>query len=282
MNTKLLKKGDVLLAHNKSRKHTAIYYGDNKVISANINELGKTTGGKSGDQTGREIAVVDLKGVWDVVLRYKDETIADAATLFALAIADDDSHGYDQLFRWNEKGDFDCSSLVIESYSAVGVPVKEKGATWTGNMKSAFKKCGFYEVDLTDEEPDEDPEPTKPTTAENVYIVKKGDTLSKIARDNKTTVAELVRINGIKDPDKIITGQKIYLPQKVVIEPKTDGGFVLGVVNTISLPLNVRKSPCGTVIRTLPKGAKVYIKKGYSAWGELKDGGFVYMQYIKF
>lgn len=39
------------------------------------------------------------------------------------------------------------------------------------------------------------------------YTVKKGDTLSKIALDNGTTVNNLVRLNGIKDPNKIYIGQ---------------------------------------------------------------------------
>lgn len=41
------------------------------------------------------------------------------------------------------------------------------------------------------------------------YIVKKGDTLSKIARANKTTVAKLVSLNKIKNPDLIFPGQKV-------------------------------------------------------------------------
>lgn len=39
------------------------------------------------------------------------------------------------------------------------------------------------------------------------YTVKKGDTLSKIALDNGTTVNNLVSLNGIKDPNKIYIGQ---------------------------------------------------------------------------
>lgn len=44
-----------------------------------------------------------------------------------------------------------------------------------------------------------------------VHTVKKGDTLSAIAVKNKTTVSELARINGIKNPDLIRVGQKIKL-----------------------------------------------------------------------
>ena len=46
----------------------------------------------------------------------------------------------------------------------------------------------------------------------NIYTVKRGDSLSKIAQTHKTTVAELVKINGIKNPNIISIGQKITLP----------------------------------------------------------------------
>lgn len=68
------------------------------------------------------------------------------AVKFALAVATDDSHGYDQIYRWGERGDYDCSSLVITAYEQAGVPVKSNGATYTGNMKSVFCKTGFSNV----------------------------------------------------------------------------------------------------------------------------------------
>ena len=63
--------------------------------------------------------------------------------------AADNSHGYDQRFRWGEKGDFDCSAAVIQAWENVGVPVKTKGATYTGNMYSVFLACGFKDVTST-------------------------------------------------------------------------------------------------------------------------------------
>lgn len=60
--------------------------------------------------------------------------------------ARDSSHGYDQDYRWGEKGDFDCSSAVIQAWQNAGVPVKTKGATYTGDMKTVFLSCGFKNV----------------------------------------------------------------------------------------------------------------------------------------
>ena len=66
------------------------------------------------------------------------------AVQWACAIANDDSHGYDQGSRWGP--DYDCSSLIISAYEEAGVPVKSAGANTTHDMVPAFKKCGFVEV----------------------------------------------------------------------------------------------------------------------------------------
>lgn len=46
------------------------------------------------------------------------------------------------------------------------------------------------------------------------YTIKRGDTLSELARDNGTSVRTLARINGIKDPDLIFAGDRIRLRPK--------------------------------------------------------------------
>ena len=48
------------------------------------------------------------------------------------------------------------------------------------------------------------------------YTIKKGDTLGNIARQNGTTVEELSKINGIKNPDRIEAGQQIALKAEAV------------------------------------------------------------------
>ena len=49
---------------------------------------------------------------------------------------------------------------------------------------------------------------------QKTYTVKKGDTLSEIAEKFGTTVKEIAKLNGIKDPDYITIGQKLKLPNK--------------------------------------------------------------------
>lgn len=71
----------------------------------------------------------------------------ESATSFMENIARDDSHGYSQDNRWGP--DYDCSSLTIYAWEQAGVPVKTKGATYTGNMYPVFTKCGFKDVTKT-------------------------------------------------------------------------------------------------------------------------------------
>lgn len=75
--------------------------------------------------------------------------IRTSAVNWMVHLAEDDSHGYDQRYRWGEKGDYDCSAAVITAYQQAGIPVKDQGATYTGNMRSVFLACGF--VDVTDQ-----------------------------------------------------------------------------------------------------------------------------------
>lgn len=66
------------------------------------------------------------------------------------------------------------------------------------------------------------------------YTVKKGDTLSSIAAKYKTTVAKLVSLNGLKDADKLVVGQKLKVsgsaskPSVPAYEPFPGVGFFHG------------------------------------------------------
>lgn len=50
------------------------------------------------------------------------------------------------------------------------------------------------------------------TGAEQVYRVRKNDTLSVIAQRHGVSVSILARYNGLKDPDKIYVGQSLRIP----------------------------------------------------------------------
>ena len=66
-----LERWDVLLHHVH---HTSLYIGGGQLVQASINEHGTTTGGQTGDQTGREICTRGYyNSPWDCVLRYTEE-----------------------------------------------------------------------------------------------------------------------------------------------------------------------------------------------------------------
>ena len=73
-------------------------------------------------------------------------TKVETAVQKAIALAQDNSHGYSQAGRWGP--DYDCSSLVCTVFEEAGIPLKSCGATYTGNMLSAALKAGFVPVPL--------------------------------------------------------------------------------------------------------------------------------------
>lgn len=77
-------------------------------------------------------------------LKVKTMTVIEKAVEWAVATANDNSHGYSQADRWGP--DYDCSSFVIQAYEQAGVPVRQGGASYTGNMRGAFLGCGFTDV----------------------------------------------------------------------------------------------------------------------------------------
>lgn len=286
ININNLVKGDVLLSHNKDSKHAAIYIGDGKICQASINEKGTATGGLPGDQTGHEIEIKKLtRKSWDYVLRCKDRAIAEKAANEAVKIANDNNYGYDQISRWGENGAFDCSSLIIHCYEIAGAPVKSKGgATWTGNMRSSFKKCGFYETDTKEAAEIKDP---ASGSNDRFYFVCKGDTLTKIAKMANTDIKTLAELNGIDNVDLIRIGQKIKLPAVAASSGKAENQepkIINAIVNTRLSQLRIRKEPntkCD-IIGLLNKGQKIEIEYIKNNWAKLYNrAGFVSADYIK-
>jgi N-acetylmuramoyl-L-alanine amidase len=67
---------------------------------------------------------------------------------------------------------------------------------------------------ITDNVPDKKDNSSDRKKAYRIYTVKKGDTLFFLAKDNSTTVQELLKINNMKSTDPLLYGHKIKLPQK--------------------------------------------------------------------
>ncbi|MBN1557588.1 MAG: LysM peptidoglycan-binding domain-containing protein, partial [Lentisphaerae bacterium] len=62
------------------------------------------------------------------------------------------------------------------------------------------------------------PEPQQWPAETTTYTVRPGDSLSVIATRYGLSVAEIVALNGIRNPDMIREGQKLVLPGSVDVE----------------------------------------------------------------
>lgn len=128
---------------------TAKPYTADKIYTALRLDLEDPVPNQVGDYTDRQKAVIDMIHEY-AISKEKEETATMTRTEKAIqqmeAWARDDSHGYDQDYRWGEKGDYDCSSAIISAWENAGVPVKSKGATYTGDMRTVFLSCGFKDI----------------------------------------------------------------------------------------------------------------------------------------
>lgn len=65
------------------------------------------------------------------------------------------------------------------------------------------------------------------------YTVKRGDTLSKIAKENVVSLAELIAANGITNPDLIYPGQVLVIPgQEPAEQPAQESPEIIHVVKS--------------------------------------------------
>ena len=130
------------------------------VSGACIDERGRATGGKAGDQTGREVCVHTLasSGAWSRILRPPRN--ASVIVKQAYAAAANDHIGYDQsqrttLYNAAAKVGFDlsavktdvecdCSALVAVLANAAGFKVSKD--MYTGNERSALAAVGFKDM----------------------------------------------------------------------------------------------------------------------------------------
>lgn len=128
-----------------------------KIGHASIDENGKVSGGKVGDQTGKEICIRNwYKKPWNVMLICTDEKIADKAADYMEAICKDDSYGYDKSQRTTGyqsikkngvakgKGEFDCSSLLASCYNLAGLNVNVNCTT--RNLREALLATGKFKA----------------------------------------------------------------------------------------------------------------------------------------
>ena len=148
-------------AEEKEEKKVAVHY----ISNCGGDENGSISGGKAGDQTGKEWCLrAWYNRPWSCVLRHPDEKVRAKIAELGEKAAKNDKVGYDQGQRdtyWAQLQkvgydpskittacEADCSAGVIANVKAVGYllgisALKTISATYTGNMRSAFKAAGF-------------------------------------------------------------------------------------------------------------------------------------------
>ena len=131
---------------------------------ASSDERGKAKGGKSGDQTGKEVLVQNwYKRNWTTVFRAKDTKIAEKIAKTIEQACMNNNIGYNQgqrttlyeqakkynfdLSKITEKCECDCSSLVAVCVNAAGINISKD--MYTGNQKAVLDATGKFEI-LTD------------------------------------------------------------------------------------------------------------------------------------
>lgn len=172
-------------------------------------------------------------------------TKTEKAVTWAIEIANDPAHGYDQDNRWGP--DYDCSSLVISAWQQAGVPVKTKGATYTGNMKSVFLSCGFKDV-------------TSKVNLSTGSGMKRGDVLLNIASHTVMHIGngQVVSASKMKIMDIMVVNPEIRAEKRsnfrvITISPGIAFSVILKILQLLILILNLSQ------LQEMQKSAKVRV-----------------------
>lgn len=137
------------------------------IAHASIDERGKVSGGKAGDQTGREVCVRKwYSKPWNVVIRFKDENMRKRIAEAMQRAANNALIGYDQSqrntlltfarFVGYDPGmvtspcETDCSALVCVACMYAGVPeealYKSNNCATTSTLKARLKATGMVDI----------------------------------------------------------------------------------------------------------------------------------------
>lgn len=131
-----------------------------KCAWASIDERGKTSGGRTGDQTGKEVKIGNYYNFGQtVILRAKSRSVGVKIAKGAELIANNSNVGYDQSNRtslYNEAAkvgfdlakiktpcETDCSAEIAVLCRYAGITVSPH--IWTGNMEQVLMKTGKFE-----------------------------------------------------------------------------------------------------------------------------------------
>jgi lipoprotein NlpD len=96
------------------------------------------------------------------------------------------------------------------------------------------------------------------TVPQNIYVVKRGDTLYSISREYGLNPRELAAANNIENPDQLAVGQTLKIPVAPVSTPAAVAEPVGTEAGTVeSRPLDTSGAPAATAaLKTEPKAGK--------------------------
>ena len=225
-----------------------------RIGHASIDENGRVSGGKVGDQTKKEICIRNwYKKPWNVMLICKDKKIADKAADYMEAICKNKNYGYDQSQRTTGyesieengvekgKGEFDCSSLIASCYRLAGLEVNVNCTT--RNLKAALLATGKFKA-----------------YEDNAHV-----NTSSYAKRGAVYLSE-----GHHVVMALGSGSKATKSEPLKSEVEGSGGKY-EVTATL---LNVRSGP-GTsnkIVKVYNKGKVVTITSKKEGWGKCSDG----------
>lgn len=237
------------------------------ISNSGHDENGKYSGGRAGDQTGKEWAIIGwYNRPWKCVIRHPDAEVREKIASLSEKAANNDNIGYDQGQRvsyWNElakakynpasiktKCEADCSSGVMANVKAAGyllnnAKLKEVSITSTHYMREMLRKAGF-EI-LTESQ----------YLTSDKYLLR-GDILLNDGHHTATNLTNGSKVSTAAS-DNVKLGGK---PSKVKVDSaKSFKKSIAGtyIVNTSTDPLMLRSGAGAdkAIIARMPKGAKV-------------------------
>lgn len=161
-----------------------------------------------------------------------------------------------------------CTVIIVDGEPLIGLPTKDDAGLFLLKVKEKYALPGCEEPEIKEnitidsssidadkyfKTPEEAIKYVFDTTIKvrqeaKVYTVKKGDTLSAIAKNNGTTVKKIKELNS--DLSKLKIGQKINLsaritdrPKLTVVTRKEQHGIVVAEPPVIKV--SSKKIPCG-------------------------------------
>lgn len=249
-------------------------------------ENGKYSGGKAGDQTGKEWAVISwYNRPWKCVLRHPDAAVRELIAGLSEKAAKNNNVGYDQGQRvtyWDAlakanynpsaiktKCEADCSSGVMANVKAAGyllnnARLKAVSITSTHYMREVLKKAGFQL--LTE---------SKYLTSDKYLL--RGDillndghhTATNLTNGSKATAAPSNAATAGSSPSGSGTVSSVKTEPAKSFKSSLAGTYI---VSTSTDPLMLRSGAGSnkTILAKMPKGAKVQCYGYYTAVSGVK------------